>query len=95
MYFNILITTTQRNFNPASGVVRLCVNAGYFSITTERVTSPNWGLLPPSVLIFIAAYASISLLPLNIYTSSTNIHIISLQICIYRFIVVCSLLNVI
>ena len=29
------------------GVVRLHVNAFYFSTTDRRVTSPTWGPLPP------------------------------------------------
>ena len=37
------ISTLPRH--PAA--VRLYVNAGYFSTTARRVTSPTWGPLPP------------------------------------------------
>ena len=40
-------TTTSRNLTSAPGVVRLHVNAFYFSTTARRVTSPTWGLPPP------------------------------------------------
>ena len=47
---NVLIasaTTTSRNLTPAPRVVRLYVNAFYFSTTARRVTSPSWGPPPP------------------------------------------------
>ena len=47
----IASTTTPQHF----GVVRLHVNAFYFSTTAKRVTSPTWGPPPPckQALIFI------------------------------------------
>ena len=47
--FTCLTTTQQRQVKSPRdpGVVSLHVNAGHFSTTTRRVTSPTWGPPPP------------------------------------------------
>ena len=46
VYMPIDHATASSNVTPGPGVVSLHVNAGHFSTTARRVTSPTWG--PPS-----------------------------------------------